>query len=159
MINKVSPNEPRTTKISISFNIRNNKVIPYGEYIHEQQYSSQNLDWSFRCSKNYIGIKVWLMELDEFESFQHGGGYGAFILSGGEHSQDAGRYDLYHADDWVVVFFNEDNDQETVTVSYELRFDEIDPYSILSSIIAFSTVIVVISIIVYIIKKRNRDIQ
>ena len=98
------------------------------------------------------------MESNYFYNFQHGMGYAAFILSGGERYQDAGRYELPLEDNWFVVFQNLDSDQELAIVSYELIFDEIDPFTFVSSIMAFSIVIGVSSIIIYIVKKKDRDV-
>ena len=139
--------------------IKDTGEIPYGDYIYEQQHASQSLDWRFVSSKNYIGIQVLLMDLDDFYGFQHGLGWGAFILSGGEQYQDAGRYELPHEDDWAVVFLNDDYDQELVLISYELIFDAIDPLSIVSSFMVISIVIGVISIILFIIKRTDREID
>ena len=144
--------------LELELSIKDTGAIPYGDYIYEQHHASQSLDWRFESSKNYIGIRVLLMESNYFYNFQHGMGYAAFILSGGEHSQDAGRYELPLEDNWVVVFQNLDSDQELAIVSYELIFDEIDPFTIVSSIMAFSIVFGVISIIIYIIKKKDRDV-
>jgi hypothetical protein len=145
--------------MELELSIEDSVAIPYGDYVYEQQHALQSLDWRFESSKDYIGIRVLLMDSDDFYGFQHGLGWGAFILSGGEHHQDAGRYDIPHEDDWVVVFQNNDLDQELVTVSYELIFDGIDPLSIVSTIMAFSIVIVAVSIVLYIVRKKDRDVE
>lgn len=108
--------EPLTSKAA---------TLDYDEYVALYQNDAEKggtIEWSFEGSNDYVGIEVWMFTVSEYNAFISGNSANGYQLSDGEYYIDSGTFTIPTSDDWYIVFWNTDSDEQSTYLTYEATY-------------------------------------
>ena len=130
--------------------------LNYWDYFYESHYVGYCIKWSFESTNSHVGITVLTMDQDQYDRYLSGESYTYYTLSDGSYIKDSGRFVVPHADYWHIWFINYDSDSQQTFLSYDVTFEQVNPITIIVSIIVVLLIVSTTIAIVLILVKNKR---
>ena len=108
---------------SIEIKPASSVTLQYNYYKKEHGYSNDQIEWQYETNNSLVGLTVWAMDEDDYIDYDNGKSYTKYSLYSSFSYKKSGTWTVPHDDTWYILFINNDAQQKTVLVTYNVEFN------------------------------------
>ena len=159
MINASLPNEGTTEIAEIRLSGSGSTNLSSGEYYFEYKHvnARSGIKWSFESSHYQVGIIVLAMDQKGYDRYKVYGTSNDYVLSDGSYWRDSGTFVVPYEGIWYIMFINGDKWGLQTSLSYDVKYNYVDPIPIIISVISIVGIAGAIVAVVLLAKKDKKS--
>lgn len=150
-------NKRPTESYYIELNDSGSGYLNYGYYYYDFEYVGYRIIWSFESSNSFVGITVLTMNHEEYDKYRSAESYIYYTLSDGNYVRDSGIFNVPYEDYWYIMFINRDSDEQQTYLTYEISYEDVNPFLFIMGTVVFIVVIGIVVVIIIVINQNKKS--